>query len=377
MVLSIRVLGWVGLLPFWSLVGLNALAEQPTLAFRNAPAEILEQTLSHLSLSGIARASKTNRHHHDVIVSPEFYRHVVSKHSIYEILREPLFRPEGLKEIATPAGSEKRIRELLDPNTEFSEVPAGKFKMGTPTSDHVSSKYHRFLEHWVHLNAFKLQKKKVTQLLWYLVMSHDGKKGHLNPSYFNTKDDCARGDYVVTHDNVMLCASNPVESVSWEETENVFIPKVRSMKILVRLATEAEWERAARGLDPNSRNFYSPYYFGFAGTKNSNLEKNSWFFGNAMGHTHAVGQKGVNSLGLYDMVGNIADWVSDWHQEYDPAPDESQPLDNPKGPSSGTEKVNRGGSWKSSTAEEYRSDYRAYFDPREIYYTVGVRLVHE
>jgi len=95
-----------------------------------------------------------------------------------------------------------------------------------------------------------------------------------------------------------------------------------------RLPTEAEWEYAARGGSKEGR--YGP------------LDEIAWYKDNSWGQGHEVGEKSPNSLGLYDMLGNVWEWVNDWydHEYY-----QHSPGFDPQGPSSGRSRVARGGCW--------------------------------
>ena len=128
------------------------------------------------------------------------------------------------------------------------------------------------------------------------------------------------------------CGPNcPVERVSWDDIQ-VFIRKIKGLiGEQYRLPTEAEWEFAAcsGGKDQT-----------YAGGEN--LSELGWYTENSDGQTHPVGQKKSNGLGIYDMSGNVWEWVEDdWHGGYNGAPDDGSALtEDPRG----TKRVFRGGS---------------------------------
>jgi formylglycine-generating enzyme required for sulfatase activity len=128
-----------------------------------------------------------------------------------------------------------------------------------------------------------------------------------------------------------------------------------------RLPTEAEWEYAARGGNQQE----------WAGTNaEDSLGDYGWYDGNSRSRTRPVGGKKANPFGLYDMSGNVWEWCWDWYDGYGEAAES-----NPRGPSEGTHRVLRGGSW-SFNAEFCRSAYRGYSNSpadRDAY--VGFRLV--
>lgn len=129
-----------------------------------------------------------------------------------------------------------------------------------------------------------------------------------------------------------------------------------------RLPTEAEWEYAARSGGKIEK---------YAGTSNdSELGKYAWYYENSGNKTHPVKQKRPNSLGLYDMTGNVWEWVSDW---YDENYYKNSPKDNPKGSSTRTLSVLRGGSWLI-LGRYSRTAYRDGFYPVIRVNSFGFRL---
>ena len=197
------------------------------------------------------------------------------------------------------------IQHLVD-NMVF--VQGGTFDMGA-TSEQGSDAFNDEKPvHRVYLPSFYIGKYEVTQEEWVAVMG-------CNPSN-------AKG------------ARRPVENVSWDDCQK-FIKKLNAMTgKQFRLPTEAEWEYAARG--GNKSNHYK-----YAGGNTPNSV--AWCDLNSGSSTHPVGEKVPNELGLYDMSGNVWEWCSDWYGRYG-----FGIQNNPKGPSSGSNHVYRGGSWDSN-----------------------------
>jgi formylglycine-generating enzyme required for sulfatase activity len=217
---------------------------------------------------------------------------------------------------------------------EFVLIFGGCFQMGDTFGDGES---HEKLVHQVCLNPYYIGKYEVTQGQWKKVMGH-------NPSNFEGDD-------------------RPVEQVSWNDAQE-FIRKLNEIEGThkYRLPNEAEWEYAARGGGRQEK---------WAGTNDeSSLGEYSWYGNNSHGETHPVGQKKPNSLGLYDMSGNVAEWIADWYGEdyY-----RLSPRNDPKGPSSGTSKVLRGGSW-IFLPRDVRVASRFSLDPRVRFFSYGFRL---
>lgn len=129
---------------------------------------------------------------------------------------------------------------------------------------------------------------------------------------------------------------HPVTHVSWNDA--VAFCKWLSKKTgeHYRLPTEAEWEYAARGGNKSK---------GYKYSGSNNINKVAWYLNNSRVKIHSVGLKKPNELGIYDMTGNVREWCSDWFDWYYYSYSRSN---NPKGPASGTERVQRGGSWNMS-----------------------------
>ena len=158
-------------------------------------------------------------------------------------------------------------------------------------------------------------------------------------------------------------AKRPVERVTWDEALDYcrkLTTKQRAKGILPegwewRLPTESEWEYAARA--------------GTTEARHGELDAIAWYRGKPGGKTHPVKLKAANAWGLYDMLGNVWEWCSDWHGNYP-----TGSATDPKGPSSGSDRVGRGGSW-SSDAGCVRSADRRRFDPGNRNNNLGFRPV--
>jgi len=187
-------------------------------------------------------------------------------------------------------------------------VPASKVRIGT--SDLTREDENP--EHQVTISAFYIDKTEVTNLQYkeFVVVT-----GHRSPSHwrFNTFPDARKADH-------------PIVNVSWEDA------RTYSEWVGKRLPTEAEWKRAALG---DGRNEY-PW------GKACNAEFAN--FDNPDGQTTPVEQfsRGVSPVGVWDMCGNVSEWVNDW---YDSRYYADSPDTNPQGPSGGHQKVHRGGAY--------------------------------
>ena len=226
---------------------------------------------------------------------------------------------------------------------EMVVIKGGTFQMGSPESETDRSSNEK--QHTVTLSDFSIGKYEVTQKQWHDVMG-------TNPSSFKNGDDY------------------PVENVSWDDIKE-YLTKLNQKTVKTyRLPTEAEWEYACRAgtktpfntgenLTTNQANYDGNYpYKNFP--KGKYLEK-----------TTPVGSFAPNAWGLYDMHGNVWEWCSDWYDENYYKNSSSQ---NPKGPTSGTNRVLRGGSWLDR-GQFCRSSRRYSSAPAYRDYSYGFRLV--
>ena len=228
---------------------------------------------------------------------------------------------------------------------EMVKIKAGTFTMGSPEGEKGRDNDEK--QHQVTLTKdYWLGKFEVTQAQWQAVMGN-------NPSNF-------KGD------------NRPVEKVSWNDAKE-FCSKLNEKYAgklpagyKFDLPTEAQWEYACRAGTTtalnNGTNLTDEKY------NCENLAEVAWYdYQNKENQTHPVGQKRPNNWGLYDMHGNVWEWCRDWFASY------SGDATDPVGPSSGSSRVIRGGSWGSG-AECCRSANRYNRSPGDRYYDLGFRL---
>jgi formylglycine-generating enzyme required for sulfatase activity len=216
---------------------------------------------------------------------------------------------------------------------EFVLIPAGDFLMGSTDRLEEERPIHR-----VRISQpFYLSRYPVTQAQWEVLRGG-------NPSFF-------KGD-----------SNRPVESVSWTDVQE-FIRLLNREEggSAYRLPTEAEWEYARRARSTTA------YCFG---DDESRLAEYAWYKANAEGKTHPVGKKEPNAWGLYDLHGNVFEWVEDW---YETTYYQRSPAQDPRGPSFGRDRVDRGGSWNHD-AWNCRSARRGRLTPDAHASDTGFRL---
>lgn len=220
---------------------------------------------------------------------------------------------------------------------EFVQVPAGEFVMGSFEDEEDKSNYENPIHKVTIEKPYYLGKYEVTQKQWRKVMGD-------NPSNF-------QGNTL------------PVEQVSWYDAQE-FIKKLNRIEDTdkYRLPSEAEWEYACRAGNSTKYSF---------GDDESQLYAYAWYNRNSVLKTHPVGQKKPNAWGLYDMHGNVWEWVA-WHDDYPDADSSGNEWEQ----ESESFRTGRGGGW-SSNAKLCQSTICYDFNPDYCGYNLGFRILRE
>jgi len=262
-------------------------------------------------------------------------------------------------------------KKFVEP--EMIMVEGGNFKMGGDG----------YTEHSVTVSSFKISKYEVTQKLWREVMTGSGNDAK---AYFTSCGDDCPMENVCWYDAIEFCNRlsekanlTPYYTIdkNTKDPNNTYSGDNQKWTVAInasangyRLPTEAEWEFAARGGKKTNK-------YKFAGS--NTYEEVAWVWENSGTKgssspdygTHKKGTKAMNELGIFDMSGNVWEWCWDWYaSDYY----SKSPSDNPKGASSGSSRVLRGGSWRIS-AVDCRVAYRGNSAPYNRNLNCGFRVV--
>jgi formylglycine-generating enzyme required for sulfatase activity len=242
----------------------------------------------------------------------------------------------GAKELAAGQKQSQQERPALPrpPEGSMVSIPAGEFTMGSQDGDPDERPAHK-----VHVDAFSMDVYEVTVRQYAEFLQSTGIR---SPSDWQTMNQPAY-------------QKRPVANVDWADA-------VAYCKwVGKRLPTEAEWEKAARGTDgrlfPWGNEAPTPLHANYGKTGSNNHE--------ALAPVGTL-EEGKSPYGIYDMAGNVWEWVSDW---YDNDYYKNSPSQNPTGPPTGGYKVIRGGSWNSNPGNLRSAD--RYSDPpsfRSLYF---------
>jgi sulfatase modifying factor 1 len=205
-------------------------------------------------------------------------------------------------------------------------VPAGPFPMGVPAGDRDGGR-DEYPRHDVMLHAFYIDKFEVTHGQYAEFVQATGHRTPQNPK------NSARTLWKDGQPSGSL-AERPVINVDWHDADAYCRWAGK------RLPTEAEWEKAARGTDGRR------FPWGNVEPTPKHLNYNQQWVGEKTLMPVGSYEPGKSPYGVYDMAGNVWEWVADW---YDPFYYEKSPAENPKGPETGSHKVLRSSGWSVET----------------------------
>ncbi len=229
-----------------------------------------------------------------------------------------------IQKVVIPDELVAKIKEIPE---DMAFIPGGEFLMGSNDGEPDEKPVHK-----VYLDAYYIDKYEVTNKQYREFVEATG---HREPVYWGEDD----------HPVVYVRREDAVAYATWAGK---------------RLPTEAEWEKAARG--------------GLVGKKypwGDNIDSTKANYDRNVGHTTPVGTYPPNNYGLYDMAGNVWEWVSDW---YDDDYYANSPSKNPQGPNNASFCVRRGGGW-GRDAGNLRCANRYYGSPDLTYNNLGFRCV--
>ena len=239
-------------------------------------------------------------------------------------------------------------------------VEGGTFEMG---SEDVGAFEDEGPVHQVKLDNYLIAQYEVTFAEYDMFCAYTnrkqpddqgwgrGKRPVINVSWYDAIEFC---NWRSTYEGLMPCYTiNEDKTVTCNWAANGY-----------RLPTEAEWEYAARG-GKKSREFL------FAGSDNAHHV--AWYWDNSTKKTQPVGEKRANELGIYDMTGNVWEWVWNADHKYKEV---KEPLYNPTQPEQGNTRILRGGSWLNR-AYGLRTTFRRDDNPNYRFGDYGFRVVRK
>jgi formylglycine-generating enzyme required for sulfatase activity len=240
---------------------------------------------------------------------------------------------------------------------EWIPVPAGEFEMGAAETDTMATPDEK-PKHKVELDAFLISKYEVTNAQYH---------SFVKATNHRLPENCCDARYNIWKGDAMMPGVEelPVINVSWDDA-------VAFCKwIGARLPTEAEWEKAARGTDGRLYPWGNDLPSG--NRANYSFDPVSMWEGPASLAKKDQYEFGKSPYGVFEMAGNVWEWVQDW---YDENYYKNSPAKNPKGPEKGEARVMRGASWRN-TADMLRASNRHKHAPTERRVYIGIRCAKD
>lgn len=205
-------------------------------------------------------------------------------------------------------------------------IPEGSFPMGVPHGDRDGGR-DEYPRHDVFVNNFYIDKFELTNGRYLEFVKATNHRIPQNPK--NATRNLWQGDTITES-----LADRPVVNVDWADA-NAYCQWAGK-----RLPTEAEWEKAAKGTADRR------FPWGNVEPTNKHLNFNQQWIGEKTLMPVGSYELGKSPFGVYDMAGNVWEWVNDW---YDAKYYEKSPAKNPPGPETGTKRVLRGSGWQNET----------------------------
>jgi formylglycine-generating enzyme required for sulfatase activity len=316
--------------------------------------------------AGFYQEFASNKNHDTDLVRSKFLRRLYTHYSLDEtkatemvdfllgtmgivVVKKPVLVQQSVSSAAMNVSTSSAAIHTGAVPAGFVRIEGGTFMMGSNSGESYEKPVHQV----TISKAFYMGKHEVTQNEWVEVMGS-------NPSYF--KGDSLPVEQVSWFDAVEYCNKRSIKeglTPAYRGSENSITCNFRASGF--RLPTEAEWEFAAKG---GTQEYLTTEY---AGSNSADVV--GWYGDNSEDKTHNVGTKQANSLGLYDMSGNVFEWCWDWYGVYS-----GRAQTNPLGAASGSSRVLRGGSWYSY-AQYLRSACRSVNTPSIRHGDIGFRLV--
>ena len=265
--------------------------------------------------------------------------------------------PKKYTETVTPVSGGKITFDMV-------LIPGGEFVMGSPNNE-AGRKDDEGPQHKVRLEPFYLCTTETTFELFYDAYYEETVQRERGATETKEDVDAITGPTPIYGDPTMGMGggTHPAIGLTWHNA--MTFCRWLSMKTgkKYRLPTETEWEYAARAGTKTA------YFFG---DDPKHLSAYAWFEDNSDQTTHEAAKKTPNPWGLYDMLGNVLEWVHDFYSPTSYAKTaKKSPVLNPKGPKEGKVHVARGGAWDTPAedlrcaARAFEEDWWRFEDPQE------------
>jgi len=241
------------------------------------------------------------------------------------------------------------VRTVAKDGAPMVVIPSGEFPMGVPLGDRDGGR-DEYPRHDVFVDTFYMDQFEVTNGRYLEFVKATGHRVPQNPT--NPTRNLWHGDAITES-----LADRPVINVDWYDAEAYCKWAGK------RLPTEAEWEKAAKGTSDRR------FPWGNVEPTDKHLNFNQRWIGEKTLMPVGSYEAGKSPFGVYDIVGNVWEWVNDW---YDPRYYEKSPVKNPQGPDTGTMKIIRGAGWQNETPA-VRIFTRVNSDPKVRNESTGFR----